>query len=415
MQLVGKPQAIVSGSMNSSEAASIQESLVSGNGYRSGVRVAHMATRLIVAGLGNVVASLVRSMGGPRYSLTIICLEEMDVLGRILQQEGHDVVEMGKRRRRDLGLFFRLAHLLRCREVKIVHCHDELSWFYGSIAAHFAGINRVVVTMHGRRSDFSARHLLEQRLLAKLSRAIVCVSSYLKCQIQNELVLNPTKVPVIRNGIPIIHLELEAEARRVMRQSLGFTENQFVVGCIGRLDIVKNLDLLIDAFGKARSGSPLLKLVIVGEGPCRDALLQKVTRLGLSDAVQFTGLRRDVHNLLCSFDLYICSSDYEGISLSILEAMAAGKPVIATAVGGTVEIVSHEHTGILVPPRDVSAMATAIMELVQERSRCLRLGQEAKAFVEQNFNLTRMIHDYDQLYKSLFQVSRDFDRIPVPK
>ena len=365
------------------------------------IRVAHLATRLIIAGLGNVVASLVRGMPKPQYRSTVVCLEEADVLGRLLKDEGHEVIELGRYRRRDFGLFVRIAIFLRRNHIDILHCHDELSWFYGTLGARLGGVNRVVVTMHGRRADFSMRHRWEQRILAKLSRSIICVSSYLQRQIQTELRVLPDKVPVIRNGIPINPIDDDAEIRHRVRQALNLSEDEIVVGCVGRLDTVKNLDLLIDAVHKARAVIPSLRLAIVGEGPCRDHLFQKISQLGLVEAVIFTGLRRDVHELLCSFDLYVCSSDYEGVSLSILEAMAARRAIIATAVGGNVEIVSQNETGILVQPRDIQEMVEAIVALSRDSEHRVRLGQQARIFVEKYFSQVRMIDDYNRLYHSV--------------
>ena len=374
---------------------------MTGVGLDRPVRIAHLATRLIIAGMGNVVASLVREASEERCHQSIWCLEEADTLGQILRGEGHSVVELGRRHRRDFGLFVRIARSIRQNKIDVLHCHDELAWFYGVIGGLLGGVPAILVTMHGRRQTFSSRHLWEQRLLARLSSRVVCVSKYLGQQILSELGTSPNKVVTIRNGIDLSLPQSSLHARSKIRLELGLQDSAFVVGAVGRLDAVKNFDLLFETIGDARSVVPSLRLVLVGEGPCRDHLLQKRSQLGLEDCVVMTGLRRDIPDLLASFDLYVCSSDYEGISLSILEAMAARTAVVATAVGGNVELVSHDHTGVLVKPKHVREMVAAIVDLSRDSQRRIQLGRQARSFVEQHFSLPQMIEEYDRLYHAV--------------
>jgi glycosyltransferase involved in cell wall biosynthesis len=351
--------------------------------------------------LGQVVASLIRELPSQRYQSAIWCLEEADTLGKGLQSEGYEVVELGRRRRRDFALFFRIAALVRSKRIDVLHCHDELSWFYGAIGARLGGTSQVLVTMHGRRNDFSKRHLWEQRLLANLTTNIICVSSYLRQQLISEIGVSPGKVLVIRNGIPLKPIHSGREQHQRARDNLGIPDNAIVIGSVGRLVEVKNLDLLLEAVADSRGSIPAIRVVLVGEGPLRQHLEQKVAALGLQEAVIFTGLRTDVPELLSCFDLYICSSDYEGVSLSILEAMAAARAVIATAVGGNSEIVLHDKTGLLIERGDRYSLAQAIKELACDLERRLRLGQEAQSAVEEIYSSKRMMHDYDVLYRTV--------------
>lgn len=369
------------------------------------IRIVHLATRLIFAGMGQVVASLVRDLPSRRYRSAIWCIEEADSLGQKLQSEGYKVIALGRNRRRDFGLFFRIATLVRREQIDILHCHDDLSWFYGTIGARLGRISRILVTMHGRRPEFSRRHLWEQRALAGLTKSVVCVSSYLRQQIITEIGASPNKVVVVRNGIPLRLGQLRREQRQRARDIFGVPDSAIVVGSVGRLAEVKNLDLLIAAVADARAAVPVLRLVLVGEGPCQEHLIRKVTALGLSEVVIFTGLRNDVPELLPGFDLYVCSSDYEGVSLSILEAMAAARAVIATAVGGNPEIVHHNKTGILVERRNHRALAQALVELSRDAARRLQLGQQAKDAVEKIYGSDRMIDDYDALYQAILHPS----------
>lgn len=370
-------------------------------GFNRPIRIAHLATRLIIAGMGNVVAGLVRGIPKEWCQQDIWCLEEADTLGHILMREGHAVIELGRRHRRDFGLIWRIACLIRERQIEVLHCHDELAWFYGVFGGLLGGVRSIIVTMHGRRRNISWRHLWEQRVLARLSTHIVCVSDYLGGQIMIELGVCSGKVVVIRNGIDLRLLRPNPHARSRVRQELGLQDCDFVVGTVGRLDAVKNFDLLFEAIREAKSVVPSLRLILVGEGPYQQHLKEKRTVLGLSDYVVMTGLRHDIPDLLASFDLYVCSSDYEGISLSILEAMAEEKAVVATAVGGNSEILVHEKTGLLVKAKDKATLTEAIVELANNQAKRVVLGQQARKSVERDYNLSLVIEGYGRLYRNL--------------
>lgn len=371
------------------------------------VHVAHLATRLIVAGMGNVIASLIREMPADRYQSAVWCLEEADILGQQLRTEGYEIIELKRRWRRDFALLIRIARLLRKNQVDILHCHDELSWFYGAIAGWLAGKRRVLVTMHGRRTDISSRHLYEQKILARITTAIIAVSSYLNQQCIKEIKISPKKMITIYNGILIPSRQPEQEQRYRARKILGLPEEVIVVGSVGRLAEVKNFALLIDAAANARAAIPSLRVVLIGEGPCYAHLIRKVAELGLSEIVTFTGLRQDVAELLPALDLYVCSSNYEGVSLSILEAMMAGLAVIATAVGGNTEIIRHNETGILIEKGNQLALTNAIVDLAHDENYRHRLGEQARRAGEANYCIDRMIRNYDSLYMEVQGTSQD--------
>jgi glycosyltransferase involved in cell wall biosynthesis len=370
-------------------------------------RVVHVATRLPVGGMENVVASLVEGLPRQRYESGICCLEEADRLGLELRARGAEIVELGRRRRRELGLFFRLANIAAKKRVDILHCHDELSWFYGTVSASLAGVPLVIVTMHGRRFNISTRHLLEQRVLSRRTACVISVSDYLRGQLQEQLRLRSDRLVTIHNGIPLPPpVSDEFEVARA-RHSLGLPVDAVVVGCVGELSRIKNFELAIDAVAEVRRVMPSVRLVLIGDGPCRRRLETKVRDAGLRDGVHFAGLRRDVAQLWPVLDIYVCSSDYEGISLSVLEAMASSRAVIATAVGGNSEIIHHNETGLLVPARDTRALATAILSLVGDAPKRYLLGQQAEALVRSTYAVGKMLDRYDSLYQRLISASRD--------
>ena len=365
----------------------------------SKIRIVHLATRLIYAGMGQVIAHLLRGLPRHTYETELWCLEEADSLGRRLKADGHTVVELDRRWRRDFRLILRIARRLRENKIRILHCHDELSWFYGTLASLLSPGTRVIVTMHGRRPAILRRHLNEQRILALATRRIISVSAYLQQQLMDELRLEGEKVTTIYNGIPIPDRSLESADRIRARQQLNLPENGLVVGSAGRLAEVKNYPLLIEAASDLAPEIPGLKIVLIGEGPCREQLLRQVAHLGLESTVKFTGMIRNVPDVLSALDIYACTSDYEGISLSILEAMAAERPVIATAVGGNTEIIRHNETGFLIGKGNRNALGRAVRELYHDEGKRRLIGGRALREVERSFSLPRMIRDYDRIYQ----------------
>jgi glycosyltransferase involved in cell wall biosynthesis len=170
---------------------------------------------------------------------------------------------------------------------------------------------------------------------------------------------------------------------------------------VGELSEVKNVDVAIDAMASLLKTFPQTRLVLVGDGPSRVRLEAKVADSRLTDAVVFAGVRRDIPDVLPAFDVYVCSSNYEGISLSVLEAMAASLPIVATCVGGNPELIHDGQTGVLVPARDAGSMARAIAWLLCDVDKARALGEAAGRLARSTFDVRRMLDEYDRLYQAL--------------
>jgi len=360
----------------------------------------------------SVVASLQAHTPSDEFESVIWVLEELDRLGLELRERGVPVHEFEKPKGRHPATFLRLAKALTEQRVDVLHCHDELAWFYGTIASRLAARRiPVLVTMHGRRSNILWRHLLEQRLLARMSEAVICVSDLLRQQILRELHPPPGRVHVIRNGISLAASNPSAMERRAARQTLGLADDAFVLGTVGEHSAVKNLDMLLQATQLALRRIACLRLVLVGDGGERGRLEQRVDALGIGHAVTFAGIRRDVPLLLPAFDVYACSSDYEGVSLSILEAMARFRPVVATRVGGNPELVINEQSGLLVPGRDPGAFAAAVERLWENGEIRESLARHAGQRFQLEFGIGRMIGEYVNLYEQLLGAGAALARV----
>jgi glycosyltransferase involved in cell wall biosynthesis len=226
---------------------------------------------------------------------------------------------------------------------------------------------------------------------------LYAVSHDLRRHLLREAV--PERMSVIWNGIDP-GPRPDADARARARQRIGAADGDVLVGTVARLDAVKDLPMLMRAIAVARSMVPTVRLVIVGEGPARAAIERTVAEVALETSVHLTGQRNDVRELMPAFDLYVNSSISEGISLTLLEAMAAERAIVATAVGGTPEVVCDGATGVLVPPGDAGALGAAMAALLKEPMRAAALGEAGRRRVLQHFTLDRMVEAYAAVYSA---------------
>jgi glycosyltransferase involved in cell wall biosynthesis len=326
----------------------------------------------------------------------VCCLDEPGAWAAEITALGVPVISLGRTPGFHPSLARRLARVIREQQVNVVHCHHYSPYVYGWLATWLAPA-QLVFTEHGRLSDAppSRKRKLVNPLLALRRGRIRAVSADLREHMIAEG-FPSRRVGVTYNGIEPGHRPSAAE-RQAARAALGLPADAFVVGTVGRLDPVKNLPLLLQAHADLAARHPHLKTVIVGDGPERASLQTRVSELGACDSVVFAGYRQDVRFLMAAFDLYANCSTYEGVSLTILEAMATALPVIATPVGGNPEVVIDQETGLLVPGR-APALAEAISRLMHSDDRRHAMGEAARFRVKRHFAISRMVDEYAAFY-----------------
>jgi glycosyltransferase involved in cell wall biosynthesis len=279
-----------------------------------------------------------------------------------------------------------------------MHCHQYTPFVYGSLAKLLRPGTRLVFTEHGRLTDapISWKRRLVNPFLGRIPER-----SFAVCQELRGFLLAEgfpgSRLEVAYNGVDPGPPAGEG-ARKEARRQLGIGEDRFAVGTVGRLDPVKDLSTLIEGFTILEREAPGAVLLVVGEGPERTHLEELVRARDLCDSVVFSGHRTDVRDLLPALDLYVNSSLTEGVSLTIIEAMAASLPVVATRVGGNPEVVLDGLTGVLVPARDAGALARAIRSLAENEERRRAWGAAARRVVEERFSFNRMLDLYIAAY-----------------
>lgn len=368
------------------------------------IKVAYVVLALNMGGLERVVLRLVARLDRARFEPVVCALDEPGGLAPDLARLGVPLVVVHRNPGVDLGVAVRLASTLRREGVRVVHTHNAASHFYGSLAAHALrlGTGRrlpVVHTKHGRDEPGNPRRVLLNRFSSAICNRVVAVSDDAASVAIRIEHVSPRKVMTILNGVDTDEFRPRPEQAEA-RAALGAPEEGFHVGCVARLAAVKDHATLVEAFARFRAARPDAHLTLIGDGPERAALEARVEALGLAGAVTFAGERSDVAPLLPAFDVFALSSRSEGISLTLLEAAAAGLPIVATRVGGNQEVVVDGETGLLVPAANPAAFAAALSAVAGRADRTA-LGAAGRERVERLFSVQRMVRDYCQLYNEV--------------
>lgn len=346
-------------------------------------------------GTQRLVIEICKRLSG-RVESMVCCLDDRGDWAAELEGLNIPVVALGRQPGFHPSMALQVAGIIKANHIDVVHCHHYTPYVYGVLAATLTGA-KLVFTEHGRLSDGvpSGRRKLVNPILSMLPGRIYSVSGDLKQHMVAEGF--PARcIEVIYNGIDPARRPT-AIHRQAARELLGLRPESFVIGTVGRLDPVKNLPVMLQASAMLRQTHPEAHTVIIGDGPERAGLESSAASLGITDAVTFAGHRDDVRMLMPAFDVYVNCSVYEGVSLTILEAMAATLPVIATPVGGNPEVVIDHETGYLVPgqPR---LIADAVARLAANPRRRRTMGDAGRWRVMRHFSLARMVGDYAAAY-----------------
>lgn len=357
-------------------------------------RVMQLVLSLAPGGTERLVIEIVRALR-PRVDSVVCCLDEPGGWADELRVINVPVIALGRRPGFHPQLSRRLSAIMRQHDVEVVHCHHYSPYVYGVLAAAMSGV-RVVFTEHGRLSDAqpSPKRRLINPLLSMYPGPVFAVSENLK-QFMVAEGFPARRIEVVYNGVAVGDRPTAAE-RDAARSDLGIGRDAFVVGAVGRLDPVKNLSAMLRARQSLSDTLPSSRVVIVGDGPERSSLEATATALGIAPSVVFTGYRNDVRRLMAAFDVYVNCSLYEGVSLTILEAMSSELPVVASRVGGNPEVVINGETGAVVDgPEQIAA---ALHRLADDPTMRRRFGEAGRRRVEQRFSMHTMVERYARSY-----------------
>jgi sugar transferase (PEP-CTERM/EpsH1 system associated) len=363
------------------------------------VRVLHIIPNFGPGGAERLVLDLMEATDKERFEVAAVSLypESGTILEREIKKKGLKVYFLNKHRGLDLRMIPQLYRVLRTFCPDVIHTHRYVLR-YTLLPTLLCRIPVRVHTVHNvAQKETDQIGKLVHWISFRLGKVVPVSISKEIANTVRAVYGQDIYTPVIYNGIPI--------TRFVSSASQDFTkeEKDVVLLNVGRFAPQKNHLLLVEAFALAVKEYPAMKLWLVGDGPLKPAVEKIIVEMGLERKVLFLGVRDDVPRLLAATDLFVLSSDYEGVPLSVLEAMAAGKPVVATAVGGVPELVEDGVTGVLVPPRNPEALAKGILRLAKDADLRQRMGKAARERALERFDISRTAREYEALYLKLLK------------
>ena len=373
------------------------------------VRLLHIVGESRFGGAGKVILSLGQIARQQGWQVDILTTDPL--FQEATRQHGIGLVPLDVVRREirplwDLGGLIRLRNFLAAHDYDIVHTHTSKGGFVGRLAARLAGVPIVVHTAHGfafhENSPLWVRRFYSalERIASLWCDRIVSVSQFHRDWAIQLGICSPARIIAIPNGIREWR-HTAPGARTELRKQLGVRDGELLFLNVSRLVAEKGLDHLVEAAGLLPADRHRIRFVIVGEGPERIRLEQLATSLRLNGRVTFAGFREDIGDLLAACDAVVLPSLREGLSISLLEAMAAGKPIVATSIGSHREVASHDEVALLVEPADPLRLGEAILRLASDRKLADRLGKNAQSVYQRHYTEERMLHSYRQLYLQL--------------
>jgi L-malate glycosyltransferase len=361
--------------------------------------VCQLVHGLPIGGAEVLVDRMVRRLRHERPCI-IACLDQVGELGERLSRDGIRVVNLQRRPGFDWRCVRRLSRLVADEQVRVIHAHQYTPFAYALATRVFCRRPPVLFTEHGRfHPDYpSWKRKWFNRLLSDRHDRFVAVGDAVRQALIDKEGLPPARVEVVYNGVDLPCADGDSHTRAEVRHELKVADDECLVVQVARLDTIKDHKTAIRAVALALRQAPRVRLLIVGDGPEQAAIEREIADHSLHAQVTMLGLRRDVPRLLAAADVFLLTSLSEGIPVTIIEAMAAGVPVVSTAVGGVPELIEDGVTGLLAPAGDAPRLADALVRLATDPHARATLAEQAKSRASKEFSEQTMIDHYDRIY-----------------
>jgi glycosyltransferase involved in cell wall biosynthesis len=365
------------------------------------VQVCHVSMTLRTGGLERLLVEFARKTDRRRFGLHFIALADAGPPADEIRQMGLAVRALGFPKTGKPGLIRALRNYMQDHEIDVVHTHNTYAHFYGALAAKSAGVRAVVNTQHGRGCGNGWKDRLLFRLANRCADRVIGVSDDATHLCQGQDRLSAGKTERIWNGIDVSRFAFQGP------------RNEMTAVSVARLSPEKDFQTMLRAVAIVVRQVPQFRLRIVGDGQERDALEALSRELGLESHIEFLGERSDVPDLLANAGFFLSSSRTEGVSLTLLEAMGIGLPIVTTTVGGNPEVVVEGVTGLLVPPENPEALAAAIVRMCESQASWKSMAAAARERVETMFDITTTVRAYEDLYADCLREKRPSKGIRV--
>lgn len=380
------------------------------------IKVLHVITRLIIGGAQeNTLFTVEGLMKDDRFEAALVTGPPLGPEGSLIERarkNGVDMTLIPEMRREinpflDLVTFIKLYRFLKRKRYDIVHTHSAKAGVLGRFAARLAGVPLVIHTVHGLSFHSYQNRLLNflyanlERLAGRFSDFCVCVGEVMLRQAVAAGVCTAGRTRVIYSGIELEKYESGRQANE--KERLGIAPDAPVVGKIARLFHLKGHEHLLRAAAAVKKEFPGVRFILVGDGILKDDLKRQAGELGIEENVIFAGLAEPdrIPSLINTMDVLVHVSFREGLPKAAVQALAAGKPVVAFAVDGAPEVVIEGKTGHLVPPADEEKLAEAVIDLLKNRGRAKKWGEEGRRIIREKFDVDLMVQRLKELYLEL--------------
>lgn len=374
-------------------------------------QVLQIITLSEMGGAQKVVYYLTAGLNPEQFAITVVCAPGGEMVNWLKKlPQDIRVIEIPEFKRNislldDLKTLWKLYKLMKNKAYDIVHCHSSKAGILGRMAAYFAGIPKIYFTVHGWGVNEYQNRIVRsfysflERLAGAVSTKIICVSENDLAKGRNLGLVSGEKFVVIKNGLP--------EPRKqegALRDELQINKDSIIIGTVARLAPPKEPLFFLKVARQMlkepdnHAGRNQLYFVLVGDGPLRAGCEEYIERKGLAGRVFLLGTREEATELMQDFNIFVLFSKWESLPLTIIEAMLAGKPVVASAVGGVAELVIHQKTGYLISKLDHKAAHSALWELVVNKDKRLSMGEMGRQRARELFGVNKMIEKYRDLY-----------------
>jgi glycosyltransferase involved in cell wall biosynthesis len=362
------------------------------------IKLAQITHDLRIGGLQQVVVNLCRTIDRERFDIIVICLRALGAFVPEVERMGIKVkLVPQKQNGTDYFSFLKLANILKEEKIEVIHTHNTQPFFDGTIAGLLAGVKTIIHTDHARNFPDKRRYMFAEWLVSHFAYKIVGVSDHTCHNLVYYEKIPENKIITIMNGIDLTRYKIEID-RQKKRAELGLNRKGPIIGLAVRLVEAKGVRYLLEAMTDVVPLFPDITLLIAGDGPLQDELKKMSVALGIEERVLFTGSRLDIPELLKLFDIYVLPSVSEGLPMVLLEAMAAGCPIIATEVGGVPMAIHDGQNGSLVKPKDPKALSSEIMRLLSNKDVGKRYSENAVRLAQEKFSAEAMTRSYERLY-----------------
>jgi len=369
--------------------------------------IAHVIYRLDVGGLENGLVNIINGLPEGQYRHVIICLADFTDFHKKIKPDV-ELIALHKKPGNDLGMYWRLFKIFRRLRPDILHTRN-LAALEAQLPAWLAGVKHRVHGLHGWDTSadnaVNSRHLKLYKLMDYLVQLYVPLSDELERFLIDQVSVKHPKSHKICNGVDTERFRPSAFPASTILPEGFLPAGGVLIGTVGRLETVKNQLLLVEGFANLITSFPEFKqrarLVLVGDGSMRSAIEQRVNEAGIEELVWMTGSRNDVPELMTVMDVFVLPSKAEGISNTILEAMATGLPVIATDVGGNAQLVVDAETGFIIQSDSVPELTDRLMKYLDDDALLKKHALAGRQRAEQAFSLQHMVNEYQSVYDGL--------------